>query len=52
MSGLSKCEGKGCKKKNTCLRFLAKSDPEWQSWSDFDKQKGKCEYYIKVEKEK
>lgn len=36
MSDISKCEGRKCKVKEKCWRFVAPADPLWQSYAAFD----------------
>jgi len=51
MADISKCPGKGCSKKNTCYRFLAKDDKFAQAYFATPPVgiNGHCEYYWKHE---
>ena len=45
MAGISKCEGTGCPLKETCYRFVAKSNEYMQPFFGsipYDKQNKKC----------
>jgi hypothetical protein len=53
MADITMCSGLRCPLKDTCYRFKAKANPEWQSYFErppYDKKTGKCELYWKVEK--
>ena len=50
MADITKCEGRNCPRKETCYRYTAQADDEWQAWSEFDKL-ASCEYYWKNESE-
>lgn len=44
---LSKCNGKNCPQKESCMRYLLEPS-EWQTWSDMDEIRNrKCKFYIK-----
>lgn len=47
MPDITMCQGKGCKKKKKCYRYLAEPSKSWQSYFEAT-PKGKCEYYIKT----
>lgn len=52
MADITKCANKNCKIKDKCYRFLAKADPLYQSYADFNNSKvistpKECEYYWK-----
>lgn len=52
MSDITKCSGKGCKKKRSCYRFLAPAS-EYQSWwmEVPVKEDGTCNHYWEVKGE-
>lgn len=50
MADITKCQGRNCPRKDTCYRYTAKADDEWQAWSEFDKL-ANCECYWKNESE-
>ena len=48
MTDISKCDGEGCRDKETCWRYKAPDD-QWQSYGDFKPvDGGKCEDYWEV----
>ena len=44
MSDISKCNGEGCSKKDSCYRYLAPSSEKWQSYISVE-EPDKCEYF-------
>lgn len=46
---ISKCDGVGCDRKETCYRYTAKADPIYQSYIRPINRGEKCEDYWKVE---
>ena len=50
MADITKCEGRNCPRKETCYRYTAQADDEWQSWSEFD-MLVECAYYWENESE-
>lgn len=51
MADISKCVGANCILRNDCYRYVGKSS-EYQWWGDFQCIDGKCEYFLKMEKNK
>jgi hypothetical protein len=49
MPDISMCANKECPSNDSCLRFVSKPNPYYQSYADFkpDASKKKCSYYIK-----
>lgn len=50
MPDISMCKNKECPSKKKCYRFMAKSNPLWQSYAEFkpEKDKDKCDYFMKI----
>lgn len=49
MTDISKCLDSTCPSKDTCYRWLAKSDPYRQRYSRFDRKgEEKCEAYLEA----
>ena len=53
MADITKCANKNCKVKKQCYRFLAQSDPLYQSFADFNNSQKvtkpeQCEYFWKA----
>lgn len=48
MTDISKCDGKDCDQRETCLRFLAPCDPYRQSFFAPPVRGKDCEYYWPV----
>lgn len=42
MSDITKCHGRDCAIRNTCYRFTATINPEYQGWANFDINDGVC----------
>ena len=49
MADISKCEGVGCNKKETCYRFLLPANQYRQSYIQPEAQNGGCDYYWPTE---
>lgn len=49
MADISKCNGFGCNKKDTCYRFLAEENPYYQSYAAFNPDN--CDSYWPVKSE-
>ena len=46
MVDISKCDGKGCPKKERCYRYTVKGDPNWQSYVDAPRnEEGSCRLF-------
>ena len=45
MADITMCTTENCEFANTCYRKLAKADPQWQSWANFDCDDNKEYYY-------
>ena len=51
MADITKCEGNRCAIRGRCYRYLAISNGEYQSYSEWDGSKGvKCDGFWKVKK--
>lgn len=46
MTDITMCVDKKCKKKKTCYRYNAPTNPYWQSYFlESPREKDECEYY-------
>lgn len=46
MPNISMCANTNCPKRYTCYRYMVKSNPYWQSYSNFKlDEQGKCDAY-------
>ena len=57
MIDISKCVGSNCKIKGKCDRYIARSNNNWQSYTDFSnkkqiKNKNQCIGFLEIFKEK
>lgn len=52
MADITKCNGFGCSKKDTCYRFLAKENPYWQAYGQFPVENCTSYWPVKSEEEK
>ena len=54
MADIAMCRGRGCASKQSCYRFRALSDGEYQSYSDFDRspiaERADCAYFWPVDR--
>ena len=50
MADISKCKGENCPIRETCYRYIAKSNPYAQAWSIFEYKDG-CNDYLHVEQQ-
>jgi len=50
MPDITMCAGRNCPLKETCYRYKAKPNMQWQSYFEepYDKKKQTCEYYLKI----
>ena len=52
MVDICKCNGFGCKKKDTCFRFLAEENPYRQSYAIYDPDNCDSYWEVKTTEEK